>query len=262
MDSLKSLVQQARSMLESSGDARKNAHTTLSVAVQQMSKDVESLKTSSKQFSTSISQLPSMLTAAHELTEPELKSLKKLLDQLSVTKEKLKKYVLYADTNVKDAQKLADGLGKPGPSSRIGPEPDPDKPFAVGGAVKDSHKPQKAILPKPDWSADQWQLYTVDSAHKMASKKAAVGLNAAAAKALDYLETELPKVNAPGGKSGKSAIDKVLLHAFQKFVSPAMNKYSKSGASDTEPEAFIQLMLSHWTRAILKDDSLTFDNVW
>lgn len=114
---------------ESSGDGRKNARTTLDVAAQQMGKDVATLKAASKSFSTAMSQLPTALKAAHEMTESELKALKKLLDRLAVTKEKLKKYVLWADENAKQASALASSLAKPGPSTRIGPEPDPDKPF-------------------------------------------------------------------------------------------------------------------------------------
>jgi hypothetical protein len=114
---------------ESSGDGRKNARTTLDVAAQQMAKDVATLKTASKSYATAMSQLPTALKAAHEMTEVELKAFKKLLDRLAITKEKLKKYVLWAEENAQSASKLATSLAQPGPSTRIGPEPDPDKPF-------------------------------------------------------------------------------------------------------------------------------------
>jgi hypothetical protein len=124
------LRKQMRALVaENSGDARQNARTTLDVAAQQMAKDAATLKTTSKSLAAAMSQLPTMLKAAHELTMGELKALKKLLDRLELTKSKLKKYILWADENVKDAQKLVMLLAQPGPSTRIGPEPDPEKPF-------------------------------------------------------------------------------------------------------------------------------------
>lgn len=118
-----------RALVERHGDGRTNARTALSVASQQMAKEISALKAASKGFATATSQLPSILKVAHELTESELKLLKKLLDHVEQTKHKLKKYALWADENAKDASKLAALLAKPGPSDRIGPEPDPNRPF-------------------------------------------------------------------------------------------------------------------------------------
>jgi hypothetical protein len=264
MTSLTRLVGEARAFVESSGDARTNARTTINVAVQAMSKEVEALKTASKAFANATSQFPTALKAAHEMTEPELKDLKKLIERLDTAKEKLKKYVLWADENTKAAGALYTELGKPGPSSRIGAEPDPDKPFDpddLTALVKSGHLPsgkaKPVSVPKPNFSASEWQLYTSNPLLKAASKKAAVSLNAAAAKALDYLEVELPKADGD-----KEAINKVLWTSYKRFVSPALSKYSKSGAADTEPHNFIVQKLSDWTRLILKDSSLTFYDVW
>ena len=116
-------------LVEGSADMRTNARTTLYVASQGLAKEAATLKAASKSFATVISQLPSLLKYAHAMTEAELKQLKKLLDRLDETKDKLKKYTVWADENADDAAKLASQLQKPGPSTRPGPEPDPDKPF-------------------------------------------------------------------------------------------------------------------------------------
>jgi hypothetical protein len=265
---------------EGPGDARTNAATTLSVAAIEMSKQVELMKDASKAFATAQSQLPALLKATHEMTTAEVSDLTKLLHRLEVTQTKLKKYVLYASDNAAEAVKMGSALKEPGPVSgaeaepdivktrglpgfaMVGKksEPDPDDLDAVVKSYpKGAFKAKPSVIPKPDFDADDWQLYTVSSVAKMSSKKAAVGLNAAAAKALDYLETELPKTSAVGGKS---AINKVVLHAYTKFVEPAMHKYSKSGASDTEPRGFIQQKLSDWARTILQDKSITFYDLW
>jgi len=268
---------------EGSGDARTNAATTLEVAAIEMANQVEVMKTASKAFATAQSQLPPLLKAAHEMTAAEVADLTKLLHRLEVTATKLKKYVLYASDNADSAGKLTLALKKPGPSD--GPGAEPEEPtivktrglpgFAMVGKKSEpdpddldalvksyptgAFKAKPVSIPKPDFDANDWQLYTVSQVNKLASKKAAVGLNAAAAKALDYLETELPKTSAVGGKK---AINKVVLHAYTKFVEPAMSKYSKSGASDTEPRGFIQQKLSDWARLILKDSSITFYDLW
>ena len=274
---------------EGSGDARTNAATTLEVAAIEMANQVNAMKTASKAFAAAQSQLPTLLKAAHEMTATEVADLTKLLHRLEVTATKLKKYVLYASDNADSAGKLTLALKKPGPSDGPGAEPEgptvvktrglpgfamvgkmkPDPSGAVSVAddldalvksyPKGAFKAKPVSIPKPDFDADDWQLYTTSSVAKMSSKKAAVGLNAAAAKALDYLETELPKTSAVGGKK---AINKVVLHAYTKFVEPAMSKYSKSGASDTEPRGFIQQMISNWARLILKDSSITFYDLW
>jgi len=251
---------------EGSGDARTNAATTLSVAAIEMSKQVELMKAASKAFATAQSQLPTLLKATHEMTPAEAGDLTKLLHRLEVTQTKLKKYVLYASDNAAEAVKMGSALKEPGPSGRPGAEP-PDEPEADEpddlDAIVKQHPPgtfkaKPVSIPKPNFSASDWQLYTVSQVNKLASKKAAVGLNAAAAKALDYLETNLTYPSA----GGKTAINKVLLHAYTKFVEPAMNKYAKSGASDTEPRNFIQQKLSNWTRLLMKDNSLDFYDLW
>jgi hypothetical protein len=263
MTSLTRLVSEARAFVEGSGDARTNARTIVNVAVQAMSKEVETLKTASKAFATAASQLPAALKAAHEMTEAELKGLKKLIERLETTKAKLKKYVLWADENKNAASALYVELGKPGPSSRIGAEPDPDKPFdsdpddltaIVKSYPAGAFKAKAVSIPKPNFSADEWQLYTSD---KAAAKKAAAGLNAAAAKAIAYLEIELPKHAVD-----KEKLDKALYASYAKFISPAMTKYQNSGAADTEPRNFIIQKLSDWARLILKDGRITFYDVW
>lgn len=123
------LREKMRELAEGSADMRTNARTTLTVAAQALSKEAASLKAASKSFANATSQLPSLLKYAHAMTEAELKQLKKLLDRCDETKDKLKKYTLWADENADDALKLVSQLQKPGPSTRPGPEPDPDKPF-------------------------------------------------------------------------------------------------------------------------------------
>ena len=114
---------------EDAGDKRTNAATTLDVAFQSASKHVAALKAASKAYANALSQLPTALKAAHELSHTELKSLKKLLDRTEETTEKLKKYILYADANAAEAGKLAQALKAGREQSKLGPEPDPDKPF-------------------------------------------------------------------------------------------------------------------------------------
>jgi len=267
----KTLLTEMHALLnEGSGDARTNAATTLSVAAIEMSKQVELMKAASKAFATAQSQLPTMLKATHEMTPAEAGDLTKLMSRLETTKTKLKKYVLYASDNAAEAGKLASALKEPGPSGRPGAEPPdepvvaPEKPqkFAVGvvtlGTKKsEPSKPKPVTIAKPDFSANDWQLYTSEPLLKASAKKAAIGLNAAAAKALDYLETELPKVS----QTDKKAINKVVYHAYAKIIEPVMSKYAKSGASDTEPRNFIQQHLSDWARAILHS-SIEFYDLW
>ena len=116
-------------LVEGSADMRTNARTTLQVAAQAMAKEASTLKTASKAFANATSQLPSLLKLAHAMTEQELKQVKKLLDRCDETREKLRKYTVYAAENATDTVKLANLLTKPGPSTRIGPEPDPEEPF-------------------------------------------------------------------------------------------------------------------------------------
>ncbi len=112
------------------GKHRVNAATTLSVAAIEMNKTTATLKAASKAFANATSQLSTGLKAAHQMTEKELKAYKGLLDRIDTTKDKLKKYVLWADENAKAANELATELKKPGPSGRPGAEPDPDKPLS------------------------------------------------------------------------------------------------------------------------------------
>lgn len=127
MTSLVKLAEEARSFLE--GHGRVNARTTVLTAASAAAKEAATLKTASKAFATALSQLPTILKAAHEFSDDELKAAKKLLDRAQTTQEKLKKYVKWAEENATAASELAKALARPGPSGRIPPEPDPDKPF-------------------------------------------------------------------------------------------------------------------------------------
>lgn len=241
-----SLLNEMHALLaEGSGDSRTNAATTLSVASIEMAKQVAAMMAASKAFATAVSQLPTVLKAAHEMTEQEVKDFKKLMDQVEVTKTKLKKYVLYAEKNAEVATALASDLKHPGPSGRPGAEP-PDDLASVA-------KAKPAAIPAPTYSANEWQLYSDMPGVAAAAKD----LNKALHKAVQKLFQELPAV-----KNNKSAIDKVLYAAFVNIMAPAMSKHSKFGATDTEPRNLAQQKLSDMARKAVGDSSLDFHNVW
>lgn len=75
----------------------------------------------------------------------------------------------------------------------------------------------------PKFTADDWQLYSFSDTPSMAtkSKLAARTLNTALKKAVNDMDTSLPKVDQ--------------WNTAYKAVKVVMNRYSECGAEDTEP---------------------------
>lgn len=233
---------------EASGWGRTNSATAIEVAGQQMAKQVSLLMAASKAFATAVSPLAETLKAAHEMSEKELKELKKLLDQADDTRDKLKKYVLFAEENAKMAMKLAQSLKQPGVGLDIGPEPDPDKPFEQPASAHHVH-PEV-----PKHTGEEWNLGTgLLPPQAMAAVK---DLNQALYQALERLAKKLPDVG-----DDEKAIAKVLVTSFEKYLRPAMQKHWKHGAADTGPTKFAQQELSSFAYEVL-GNTVDLSKVW
>lgn len=266
----RTLISEMKTLFNEAGALRKNAETTVGVAAIAMASSAEALKTASKAYETAISQLSTALPAAHEMSNEELKALKKLLDQTATTRSKLKKYTQYASANADAALKLRSMLATPASFTRP-VEPDPNKPFdparahstlALAPSVPTVSKP-KPKLSKPNLSASDYQLYVtdVDAKLKALSKQAASALNSAMGKAYDELEKKLPKLDY---YHNKGKVNDVLYAAYEKIIAPVMKKFSAAGANDTEPRGVLMNMLSDAARTIygVGKGELNFYDLW
>ncbi len=106
----------------------------------------------------------------------------------------------------------------------------------------------------PTLTASQWQLYS----DMKGVKRAAVSLNKALFRAKLYLQDNLPQLHS------RKAIHEVVGSAYADYMSPAMTRNSRFGASDTEPRQVAQQQLSDAARKVLRmdKDELDFHDLW
>lgn len=88
----------------------------------------------------------------------------------------------------------------------------------------------KSRFPKPDLSADAWELYT-STQPKSQVDPVARKLNTATWRALRYLEKNLLRLP----ELSKKTVGHAIHEAFRKFIDPVMEANRDMGAWDSEP---------------------------
>lgn len=225
------------------GAGREKATALLTSAVDAASKQLVAMQASRVALQAALAPLDDVFRYAHEFSEGELKRFKKSVDYLQDSIASIDKHLKY-QTSVLDAlTKLrADVAEKDGPEKEV--EPDPNRPL------------QRTVLQKPELSAEDWQLYTLDHPEKSAA--VALKLNKALWKAMSDMEDDL--VDA-GPKAPHGKLEDIIVDAYLKHLDPELRQYKKYGSRDAEVLAVAHKQMVAAAQKVL-GSPVKFTDLW